>query len=41
MVLSTMSFMGGKNPFLGVAYIVVGAVCLALALLFFIKVRRE
>ena len=37
-VLSTMSFMGGKNPFLGVAYVVVGAVCLALALLFFIKV---
>jgi len=36
-VLSTMSFMGGKNPFLGVAYVVVGAVCLALALLFFIK----
>jgi hypothetical protein len=36
-VLSTMSFMGGKNSFLGVAYIVVGALCLALALLFFIK----
>ena len=36
-VLSTMSFMGGKNPFLGVAYVVVGAVCLALALLFCIK----
>ena len=40
-VLSTMSFMGGKNPFLGVAYVVVGAVCLALALLFFIKVSRQ
>jgi len=36
-VLSTTSFMGGKNPFLGAAYIVVGSVCLALALLFFIK----
>ena len=36
-VLSTVSFMGGKNPFLGIAYVVVGGVCLSLALLFLIK----
>ena len=38
-VLSTVSAFGGKNPFLGVAYVVVGAICLALALLFLIKDR--
>lgn len=36
-VLSTVSWMGGKNPFLGYAYIVVGSLCLLLALAFGLK----
>ena len=36
-VVSTTSWMGGKNPFLGYAYITVGALCLLLAILFAIK----
>lgn len=41
LVLSTTSWLGGKNPFLGYAYMVVGAVCLLLAALFFIKQKTS
>ncbi|KAF9581991.1 hypothetical protein BGW38_000804 [Lunasporangiospora selenospora] len=34
LVLSTASFMGGRNPFLGIAYVVVGVLCVVLGLLF-------
>lgn len=34
LVLSTVSFLGGKNPFLGIAYMAVGALCVALAVCF-------
>ncbi|ORX91145.1 LEM3/CDC50 family protein [Basidiobolus meristosporus CBS 931.73] len=33
-VISTVSFLGGKNPFLGIAYIVVGCVCVLLGCIF-------
>lgn len=36
-VLSTVSWLGGKNAFLGYAYIVVGALCLLFALAFGLK----
>jgi len=36
-VLSTTSWMGGKNDFLGIAYLVVGALCMVLGIIFFLK----
>lgn len=33
-VISTRTVMGGKNPFLGIAYIVVGGICIVLGALF-------
>ena len=37
LTLSTLGEMGGKNPFLGIAYIVVGTISLLLAILFAVK----
>jgi hypothetical protein len=36
-LFSTTSWLGGKNDFLAYAYFVVGAICIALAIAFFIK----
>jgi len=38
-VLSTGTWIGGKNFFLGYAYLIVGIVCIVLAICFFIKSR--
>lgn len=40
-VVSTASWLGGKNNFLGLAYVIVGGVCLLLAIIFKIKAPRE
>lgn len=40
LVIATTSWIGGKNPFLGTAYIVVGAICLFLGAAFAIKQKR-
>jgi len=37
MVLSTANWLGGRNDFLGIAYLVVGAICLVLAAGFALK----
>ncbi len=34
LVISTVSVMGGRNPFLGIAYVVVGVLCVVLGFLF-------
>ncbi|XP_061479136.1 cell cycle control protein 50A [Rhineura floridana] len=36
MILSTISWMGGKNPFLGIAYITVGSICFFLGVMLLI-----
>lgn len=41
LVLSTTSWLGGKNDFLGVAYITVGSLCIFLALVFFLVHLRN
>ena len=39
-IISTTSILGGKNPFLGIAYIVVGVICFVMGLVFlFIHLR--
>ena len=37
LIISTVSWLGGRNYFLGVAYLVVGSISLMLALFFFVK----
>ena len=39
LVISTMSWMGGKNPFLGIAYLVVGFISIGIAIAFFVRQR--
>lgn len=37
LVLSTTTGMGGRNPYLGIAYMAIGALCIFLGLLFTIR----
>lgn len=36
-VISTTTVMGGRNPFLGIAYIVVGGLCVLLGAIFAVR----
>lgn len=36
-VISTTTVMGGKNPFLGIAYVIVGGLCVLLGAIFAIR----
>lgn len=38
-VLSTSGAFGGKNPFLAIAYCVIGGICLLIAIIFFAKFK--
>ena len=38
-VLSTTSWMGGRNFFLGYAYVVIGVICIVLAVCFLVKYK--
>lgn len=36
MIITTLSWLGGKNPFLGIAYLVVGSLCIVIGFVFLI-----
>lgn len=39
LVMTTLSWAGAKNSFLGIAYLVVGSACFAVAVMFFVRQR--